>query len=122
MALDAGGNDFLPKPVEAQVLFDLLAQHLNLTWQYAESSVLKSVETEPVEAMLVPPTEVLDGLLAVAQQGRFRKVCQQLEDLMAQDQGYLSFASPLVALTKQFNGDELEMMLNQYLQDGDTNA
>ena len=122
MALDAGGNDFLPKPVEAQVLFDLLAQHLNLTWQYAESSVLKSVETEPVEAMLVPPTEVLDGLLAVAQQGRFRKVRQQLEDLMAQDQGYLSFASPLVALTKQFNGDELEMMLNQYLQDGDTNA
>ncbi|MGB7892729.1 MAG: ATP-binding protein, partial [Microcoleus sp.] len=34
MSLDAGGNDFLAKPVEVSELFNLLATHLELKWKY----------------------------------------------------------------------------------------
>lgn len=34
MSLDVGGNDFLAKPVEVSELFNLLATHLELEWEY----------------------------------------------------------------------------------------
>ncbi|MGI2903255.1 ATP-binding protein [Tolypothrix sp. VBCCA 56010] len=34
MSLDAGGDDFLAKPVEVSELFNLLATHLQLEWKY----------------------------------------------------------------------------------------
>lgn len=33
-SLDAGGNDFLPKPIEAQTLLELIQKHLQLNWIY----------------------------------------------------------------------------------------
>ncbi|MEM8640644.1 MAG: ATP-binding protein [Cyanobacteria bacterium P01_G01_bin.54] len=118
MALDAGGDDFLPKPIEAQMLFELLAQHLELTWQYGATPLSESPQLVESEVMLVPSLERLQSLLEAVQQGKFRKVRQQLDDLVAVDRRYLGFAMPLVTLTKQFDADELEMILNQYLQSG----
>jgi len=36
-SLDMGCNDFIPKPIQAVVLFEHLQRHLNLTWIYKES-------------------------------------------------------------------------------------
>ena len=122
MALHAGGDDFLPKPVDAKVLLELLAQHLELTWQYDEIEKPKSSEQTAADTVLIPSPEVLQDLLKTVQMGKIRKVRQQLEGIMEQDPGYRCFAQPLVILTKQFNGDEIETLLNQYLKHGDANV
>ena len=36
LALDSGANDFLPKPVMEEELFDILGRHLQLKWIYGE--------------------------------------------------------------------------------------
>jgi CheY-like chemotaxis protein len=36
LALDSGANDFLPKPVMEEELFEILGRHLILKWIYAE--------------------------------------------------------------------------------------
>jgi CheY-like chemotaxis protein len=36
LALDSGANDFLPKPVMEEELFEILGRHLSLKWIYVE--------------------------------------------------------------------------------------
>jgi CheY-like chemotaxis protein len=36
LALDSGANDFLPKPVMEEELFDILGRHLQLKWIHGE--------------------------------------------------------------------------------------
>jgi hypothetical protein len=36
LALDSGANDFLPKPVMEEELFEILGRHLKLKWIYVE--------------------------------------------------------------------------------------
>ena len=56
------------------------------------------------------------------QMGKFRKVRQKLEALIEEDQRYLGFAQPLIALTKQFNSDEIDAILHQHLSSEDAHV
>ncbi|MGD2181063.1 ATP-binding protein [Lusitaniella coriacea] len=120
MVIDAGGNAFLPKPINASELFELLAHQFDLEWRYKESDDVSSVPTrsesaDGLEALFLPTIEVLQSFLELTQQGKLRKLRQQLESLMQEDARYLGFAEPIVLLTQQFNGDEIETLLTQYL-------
>ena len=69
MSLEAGGDDFLAKPVQAQELFKLLEQHLELTWQYEEVSV---TDPTPITEIISPPASELQVWLKMAQEGRMK--------------------------------------------------
>ncbi len=126
MALDAGGDDFLPKPVNANELFELVAKQLELEWSYKELENGKlpsnSESADESEEIILPPVEVIQSWLELAQQGRLRKIRQDLESLTQENEQYLSFATPIITLTKQFKDSEVEELLNQYLQTGDIHA
>ncbi|MBD2497719.1 ATP-binding protein [Nostoc sp. FACHB-280] len=114
MAIDAGGNDFLPKPVDAQELFKLLAHHLDLEWCYeASDNAVKEVNAQ--NKIVLPAGEVLQLLLELTQQGKLRKLREHLESLIDQDNTYFGFATPIITLAKQHQGDEIESLLNKYL-------
>ncbi|MDY7005020.1 MAG: ATP-binding protein [Cyanobacteriota bacterium] len=120
IALDAGGNAFLPKPIDANELFNLLADQLNLEWCYKLTNNAKNSSSPPSDGsdkIILPPVEVLQSLRKLAQQGRVRKIHQHLESLISEDNRYLSFAKPLIELTEEFRDDEIEELLNQYLQE-----
>ncbi|MBW4683840.1 MAG: response regulator [Komarekiella atlantica HA4396-MV6] len=79
-SLDAGGNDFLPKPVQAQTLLELIQKYLQLNWIYdteinhKQNLTVPSKQTEPpAAAILTQLAELaqindLDGILDIAQQ------------------------------------------------------
>jgi signal transduction histidine kinase/DNA-binding NarL/FixJ family response regulator len=54
MSLDAGGNDFLAKPVEVSELFNLLATHLELKWKYEITASNGSGSSTPTTALEKP--------------------------------------------------------------------
>jgi signal transduction histidine kinase/DNA-binding NarL/FixJ family response regulator len=115
MALDAGGDEFLAKPVDAQALFQSIGKQLNLTWHY-ESVVEHSSasDTAPTEFVL-PPTTVLEVLLELARDGKISSLRHQLQSLMDSDPSYRPFADPILMLIKQFMIEEIEEKLEFYL-------
>jgi len=114
-ALDAGGDRFLAKPVDAQDLFTLLAECLNLEWVYEEREAATSDEN-PVqvkeEERLIPPIEELEALLAIAHRADPEEICQHIETW---ESCYQEFAAPLIELARGFKIEEIEELLQQHL-------
>ncbi len=69
-SIEAGGNDFLTKPVHADVLLEIMQKHLALEWIYQPSADEAPVTIEP------PEPEILQQLSALAQDG-------ELDDMVA---------------------------------------
>ncbi|MEA5503684.1 MASE1 domain-containing protein [Halotia wernerae UHCC 0503] len=114
MALDAGGNDFLAKPVEASELFRLLERHLRLKWKY-ETTTPQSDQLHTSNEMVFPSKIELEKLMALAQQANLKRLREQTENLVQADSRLIAFAAPILQLVKQFKAEEIEDLLKQHL-------
>jgi signal transduction histidine kinase/DNA-binding NarL/FixJ family response regulator len=121
LAIERGGDDFLPKPVDVAFLFQLISTHLNLEWLYEtspdpihRSNNGSKSEDKPV---VLPSRQILEPLLASAQYGNIKALRQQLEALVHRDENYRDFVEPLLQLAKQFAAEEIETILQKYLTD-----
>ena len=121
MSLDAGGNDFLAKPVEISELFNLLATHLELKWKYEITASNESGSSTPTTAlenpqgMIIPDPVDLKTLLELAQQGNLKRLRSHTEHIAHSNPGYADFASQIIRLAKQFKAEEIEELLQQHL-------
>jgi signal transduction histidine kinase/DNA-binding response OmpR family regulator len=121
MSLDAGGNDFLAKPVEVSELFKLLATHLELKWKYeitaSNGSGLSTPTTalEKPERIIIPSPTELKTLLQFAQQGNLKRLREHTEHIAQSNPRYADFASQIIQLAKQFKAEEIEELLQQHL-------
>ncbi|MBO3460733.1 ATP-binding protein [Aetokthonos hydrillicola Thurmond2011] len=118
MSLDAGGDDFLAKPVCANDLFQCLEKHLELTWQYEKqednvSAHLSSNSHTP--DLILPSVEDLQKLFALTQKGRLKQVANMAEEIAQQDDRYRVFAQTIVGLAKQFQTEQIEQLLEKSL-------
>jgi signal transduction histidine kinase/DNA-binding response OmpR family regulator len=124
-SLDAGGDDFLPKPVQLDELFSILEKHLQIKWKYdqklpTENSVQlapKTVSNSAIQtsAMAVPARENLALLLNLAQQGRLKKLTEEAKRIEKLDKGYTQFIQQILQLAKSFQADKIETFIQQYL-------
>ncbi len=64
---------------------------------------------------VAPSYKTLEALLALAQQAKLKKLCEQLEQLVHTDQRYVPFVEPLLQFAKQFQIEEIEDLLQHYL-------
>ncbi len=114
---DAGGDAFLPKPIDALDLLEMIAEQLQLVWIYKTPSE-PSRSSEDIAyspAVLVPSTAELKTLLECASSGVVRRFYDHLEHLVEQEPKYTEFARPLFTLAKEFKVEEIEGILGQYL-------
>lgn len=111
MALHKGGDDFLSKPVDAKLLFDLLSKHLNLEWIY-EESIPKDL-TQFSQAMVLPPTEVLEELMESVKLGCVPSISEWAE----QEKGgrYDAVATHIYKLAQGFELKALRACLKEWL-------
>ncbi|MDX2096467.1 MAG: MASE1 domain-containing protein [Leptolyngbyaceae cyanobacterium bins.59] len=124
-SLNAGGNDFLTKPVEAEELFQKLRHHLKLTWIY-EPPVSRNEPTQPPASeaqtslppsFVIPPSEDLTHLLHLAQQGRLKKLTEKANALSQHNPQYEPLMRQLLDLSKGFQVEKLEGLLQQLLSE-----
>jgi signal transduction histidine kinase/DNA-binding response OmpR family regulator len=120
MSLDAGGNDFLSKPVEVSELFNLLATHLELKWKYEITASNGSGSSTPTSALekperIIPSAIELKTLLELAQQGNLKRLREHTEHIAQSHPRYADFASQIIQLAKQFKDEEIEELLQQHL-------
>jgi signal transduction histidine kinase/DNA-binding NarL/FixJ family response regulator len=118
MSLEAGGDDFLVKPVSVQDLFPLLANHLQLTWNY-EEKLPQASSTIPVTAtaskLIFPDAADLKALLELAQEGRLKKLTVVAELIGQEDDRYQPFIQQILQLAKQFQLEKIEELIQEHL-------
>ncbi|MDY6902175.1 MAG: response regulator, partial [Cyanobacteriota bacterium] len=115
-SLDAGGDDFLPKPINVEDLFSLLEKHLQLTWKYQQNLPFGDSDRCLDESyLIVPPTEDLQILFELAQDGLLIALAKTVEEIAERNNSYLPFTQKILKLAKQFNTDGIEELLNKYI-------
>lgn len=116
MALDQGGDAFLAKPIEASLLFQMIAEQLSIRWLYEEGEQPLDSKTVPTEIIL-PSTQVLEELFALSQYGDVFRLKEKLNGLVESDPIYTPFAQPILKLAKLFMVEEIAEMLSTQLEE-----
>ena len=113
MSIEAGGDDFLAKPVDAQELFNALATHLQLTWNYEEVVVIPVVDAKA--EVIAPEPADLHILLELAQDGLRRELTQAAEEIGQRDDRYRPFIQQMIQLAKEFQLEKIEELIEHHL-------
>jgi PAS domain S-box-containing protein len=123
-SLDAGCNDFLPKPIQAEDLLDKIQSYFNLSWIYDSRSKSQSQElgdklsynsqTLRTE-IVIPPKEELLALYQAANTGYVHGVEQELIRLQQLNSDYSSFITRILELADDFEYEEITNLIDRYL-------
>jgi signal transduction histidine kinase len=107
MSLDAGANDFLPKPVQMVDLLETFQKYLQLEFIFEEDhapthqSVNFAKDMREPGSILLPQSE-LDLLRDLSRRGLVKNMLQELERIEQLDTQYLPLTQHLKHLTKSF--------------------
>ncbi|MBK1986228.1 response regulator [Sphaerospermopsis aphanizomenoides BCCUSP55] len=119
-SLEAGGDDFLSKPVESDELFKLLQKHLEITWIYEGTDNnlnYKSFLPENNEhknhgvSMVIPEQDDLMQMLQLIQEGRLQKLTELVHIIQKKDQKYNCFINYILELIQKFQVETIESFL-----------
>ncbi|BAY09679.1 PAS domain S-box protein [Calothrix sp. NIES-2098] len=112
-SLEVGGNDFLPKPIQAIDLFQKLRKHLHLEWLYEEQNDVSQLEPENTDLVAPPPAEI-ETLYELVMKGNFKGIIKQAALLAEMDEKYIPFANKLHELAKGFQDKDILALIQSY--------
>ncbi len=125
IALDAGGNDFLPKPINAEDTLNMLGKYLQLTWKYKATELQSTyvISQDDNSDLVVPTVEDLQILFELAQDGLLIKLVEMAEKIGRKSDRYLPFTQKVSQLAlakprgsyKEFQTEEIETLIKKYL-------
>jgi signal transduction histidine kinase/CheY-like chemotaxis protein len=113
-SIDAGANEFLPKPIQAESLLDALQQHLNLEWIYEERQPAK----KPIvaSAKLTPPSvEDLTVLHDLSRRGLINPLLAEIERIENLDSQFVPFTQQVRQYAESFQIKQIRTLIEQYL-------
>ena len=119
-ALDAGGDDFLPKPVSIDQLLAALEKAIGCKWIYEEPVAAAPDPSStngntPAAPTTVPSDEILQKLYDLARRGNIKAIEQEVNELELSDMTLEPFASKIRQLTKSFQVKKVRELIQSYL-------
>jgi signal transduction histidine kinase/CheY-like chemotaxis protein len=122
-SMEAGCDDFLPKPFRANELLELLKKHLKLTWIYEEMETGDAIgknddrtESKPDMCELAGPSkEHAPVLFDFAMKGNLNGLVKQLAEFEQADPKLKPFADKIRALAKDFDEEQICDLIEPYL-------
>lgn len=118
-SLEAGCNDFLPKPVQVQDLFEQLQLYLNLEWIYEtknNSELVTQQSYTEVSEMVIPPKEELAVLYQAARGGYVLQIVEEANRIQQLDSKYTTFANSILRLAEDFDDEAIANLLQSIIQ------
>jgi len=132
--LAAGCDGFIPKPVQAENLFELLQVYLGIEWIYEDGSAVSNKEiTEEIvipreklkgeitqaiqpqeNTLVVPPPTEMASLYELAMMGDIGGILEQAKRLQELDEQFVPFANKLLQLAKGFQEKQILEFVKQY--------
>ncbi len=114
-SLQAGFDDFVPKPVDLYALLMKVGQHLNLTWQ-TEAAVTPAIAPLPGRTTIMPAQlpdlPQLEALYKLARLGDIQGILVQIDAIEQQSTAY----QPFVNRIRKAAGDFDTRAIKKYLQ------
>ncbi|MBW4645646.1 MAG: response regulator [Goleter apudmare HA4340-LM2] len=119
-SLEAGANEFLPKPVQVDSLLEALSIHLQLEWIYEEALEGKNNRQQKKIAIdaakIVPPChEDLVLLYELSRKGLVNDLLQELARIENLNSEFSPFTQQITKFAKGFQIKHLKMFIEQYL-------
>ncbi|MCG8368372.1 MAG: ATP-binding protein [Pseudanabaenales cyanobacterium] len=115
---DAGCDDFLPKPVQAEELFKQLQDYLALNWVY---DVVDGTEPpknfDQCSPIVTPSPEELTSLYEAAQIGYIEGIKQEAVRLKQLVSDYAAFADKILALAETFEYEAVLDLVEPHMSD-----
>ncbi|MEG4107874.1 PAS domain S-box protein [Microcoleus sp. S13_C5] len=112
-SLEAGGNAFIPKPIQATELLQKLQQYLDLEWVYEAKEEQLAIASETNE-LIAPPAKEMEMLYELAMKGNFLEIVKQAVLLEEIDPKYIPFAKRLHQMAKDFQDEEILTFIESY--------
>lgn len=113
---DAGCNAFIPKPIEEMTLYTLLAEYLQLEWNFALSATAQSTTNDSdLPVLVVPDQNCLQQLYELAMLGNMTQMRREASSLVTSKQQLAPFANQLISLAQDFEDEKIMTFLRQYL-------
>ncbi len=112
LAIAAGCNDFLDKPLDMEKLLISLKKYLNLQWIYEQQS---EIDTSPKE-MVFPQEEELEKLYQALKIGDIEAMEEEAKRLQARQPEYQEFSQQLLQLTAEFDEHGIKALLDKNLK------
>jgi predicted ATPase/signal transduction histidine kinase/FixJ family two-component response regulator/tRNA A-37 threonylcarbamoyl transferase component Bud32 len=122
-SLEAGCNDFLPKPIREQELLHKLQIYLGLEWIFNEPAEDRPevLQAKPSLAkgenqnsqLITPPAEELATLFDLAMMGDLRGIIDRAETIEKMNQEWVQFTSHLRQLAKGFEEKKILEFIKQ---------
>jgi signal transduction histidine kinase/DNA-binding NarL/FixJ family response regulator len=114
--LDAGADDFVPKPLQMDELLVKIQQHVKLEWIYDRQSGAQAApapkgnlaESAPLADLVYPPIDELKALLALARKGLVKQIQRYADKLDQDDPKYAPFTKHLRQMAREFRLEAVE--------------
>jgi signal transduction histidine kinase/FixJ family two-component response regulator len=107
--LEAGCDNFIPKPIRLEHLLEQLESYIEITWLYEDDVTL--LEEKKEDTFVLPSRDELDKLYNFALRGNFKDLKEQLEQM---DNQYDLFVENLQPLVKNFKMKQIRKLLKSY--------
>ncbi|BAY33544.1 integral membrane sensor hybrid histidine kinase [Nostoc carneum NIES-2107] len=118
-SIDAGANAFLPKPVDAEMLLELLRKYLLLQWVYddkAKKNIGSAAANSDNQEDITPPnSEVLQQLMKLVKDGDIEGILEIAQQISKFDDKLNKFAQQITHFASNFQIQLLEDFIQQYI-------
>jgi signal transduction histidine kinase/DNA-binding NarL/FixJ family response regulator len=121
-SIEAGADDFLPKPIQKETLLQSLHKHLNLEWIYEQQSEPKAtnidkttVSIAQASAIIPPSADDVTILHDLSRKGLINDLLQEIDRIENLDPKLLPFTQTLRDLAKGFKLKQIKAFIEQYL-------
>ncbi|MGB3294682.1 MAG: ATP-binding protein [Phormidesmis sp.] len=126
-SFEAGASEFLPKPIQTDVLLEALSKLLNLEWCYEAAPVASpnqkpAAETVSPTNLVIPPLSDLEPLYELARRGLINDLIEALEQLQAKEEQYFAFSQQLLMMAKGFQTKAIRKFLERHMEADTTTA
>lgn len=118
----AGCDDFIPKPLRTDVIFEKLETHLGLEWVYAEPDEAEvqiadssDAQGSPSASLAALPAEDIKALYELAEVGDIDAIVERLDKLRASNAACRAPIAQLRALAKQYKMSDVCAALRPHL-------
>ena len=115
--MESGADHFLPKPVQVDELFEKMAFHLKLEWEYSKKTKTALKRKIEVEKIVFPSKQALEKLYECAKQYEYQGLEEQLEIIMKEDNRFLPFTEKIQQLAEDYRMTEIIEMLQKNMED-----
>jgi CheY-like chemotaxis protein len=124
-SIAAGADEFLPKPISADSLLDMIRSHLDLDWIYEPDNTTKVLTIEQAspdsnggqksQPMIVPPAYTLERIYYHSKKGDLDSILEEASQLNALDVKFNPFAQELCRLAEGFQVKQLQQFVQQFV-------